>query len=257
MSELVFDGSVLLKNPELVLFDKDGTLVDLHHYWVSMIRIRSEKIIERWFSEHKDQRELEFFFMDAMGVELATGRMKPDGPVGVKPRPYIVKLVTSAICMYGCDTTDDQVEALFFEVDQWTSEQILPLLKLLPGVLVFLERLQECGIATAVVSSDITSRVRLAMQMLDLDRFFLDIVGGDAVINNKPAPDMVLDMIKKHRCSPDKVVVIGDHPVDIRMGEAAGAGVNIGVLTGLSGREAFKGLNCTVIPDLNSIGVES
>ena len=34
--------------------------------------------------------EIQNHLIDVMGVNLETGQMKPDGPVGVKPRPFNV-----------------------------------------------------------------------------------------------------------------------------------------------------------------------
>jgi len=52
-----------------------------------------------------------------------------------------------------------------------------------------------------------------------------------------------------------RAVVIGDHPVDIKMGKAAKVGCNIGVLTGLSNADLFSDLDCFVVESLENIGV--
>ena len=39
--QLQINGEVVHAAPEVVLFDKDGTIIDIHHYWTSMVRIRS------------------------------------------------------------------------------------------------------------------------------------------------------------------------------------------------------------------------
>ena len=35
-----------------VIFDKDGTLIDIHHYWVSIIKIRASLIANKWFKKN-------------------------------------------------------------------------------------------------------------------------------------------------------------------------------------------------------------
>lgn len=255
MSEILINGKTVFKDPEVILFDKDGTLIDIHHYWVSMIKIRSSLIAKRWFAKHPDIKNIELILCDVMGVDINTGKMKPEGPVGVKPRSFIVNVASDMVRYKGVNIVNDEMESLFIEVDQKTSEDILPLLKLLPGAITLLESLKKCDIATAIVSTDITSRARLSIEALKLNHLFDDIIGGDSVKNTKPSPDLALAALNKSQYNANKTIVIGDHPVDINMGVSANVGLNIGVLTGLSEIKSFEGLECEVIPNLTNIEV--
>jgi len=38
----------VIKDVQLVVFDKDGTLTDVHTYWVNMIKFRAELIIKNY-----------------------------------------------------------------------------------------------------------------------------------------------------------------------------------------------------------------
>jgi len=256
MSQLIIDGKTILENIKLVLFDKDGTLIDIHHYWASMIRIRAALISQRLFPE-AERAGIVDALVNAMGVDLKTGRMKPNGPVGIKPRPYIVNVAADVVRNNGCEFSNEEMESVFVEVDEQTSKDMLPLLKLLPGVEDLLTQLKECGIAAAIVSTDITSRARKAITALELDHFFTVILGGDSVAHTKPSPDLVELALQDLQYSVSDVAVVGDHPVDIEMGKNAGVGVNIGVLTGIAASEAFTELECNVISDLRAIEVRS
>lgn len=254
-SRILIDGEVVHASPKVVLFDKDGTLIDIHHYWASMIHLRSERIVQHWFPTATDQLNIKNTLVDAMGVDLQTGRMKPNGPVGIKPRPFIVAVAADIVRSKGGDVSDDDMESLFAEVDQVTSADMLPLLKVLPGVEELLKKLQQCGIQSVVVSTDITSRARKAMEVLQLNQYFSEIIGGDLVENTKPAPELAELALERVNCKAVSAVVIGDHPVDIQMGHSAAINTNIGVLTGLSVSTAFTGQNCHVVSDLESIKV--
>jgi len=255
MSQILANGIPIQQNIKLVLFDKDGTLIDIHHYWASMIKIRASKIIERWFSSTENSHLIQQSLITAMGVNLETNRMKPEGPVGVKPRAYIVKVATQIVKDNGIQITNADMENLFSDVDSQTSLNLKPLLILLPGVLPLLQKLKTCKISMAVVSTDITSRTRKSMQVLELDDFFCKIIGGDEVANTKPAPDLAELVMQTKNYSPAETMVIGDHPVDIEMGESAGILTNIGVLTGLSDKSRFNNYECITIPDLTAIEV--
>lgn len=256
MTALYADGLLLLERPEIALIDKDGTLIDIHHYWTSMIRLRAQLIIEQWFAGRADAEHVEQRLIDAMGVDLESGRMKPEGPVGVKSRPFIVGVAATTVRESGVVMDDSRMEALFTVIDQRTITDLRPLLRLLPGVRDFLEALRAHGIAAAVVSTDITSRAKAAMHALDIAHYFETIVGGDAVAYTKPAPDLAQAALASGGYSASHAVVIGDHPVDIRMGHNAGCAANLAVLTGLSSGDAFAGLTCLLVPDLTHVTVE-
>lgn len=253
--KILIDGKVVHTSPKIVLFDKDGTLIDIHHYWASMIRIRAEKITKQWFASVVNTQKIKNDLLSAMGIDLHSGRIKSDGPVGIKPRSFIVNVAADIVRNEGCDITNIQMEKLFAEVDDATSYELLPLLKVLPGVESLLSKLQQSGIQSIVVSTDITSRAQKAMEVLKLNHYFTEIIGGDQVENTKPASDLADLALARANCPAESAIVIGDHPVDILMGENAGIDLNIGVLTGLSDLSAFKEHKCYVVSDLQSIEV--
>jgi len=255
MSDLYVNGISKIENLELVLFDKDGTLIDVHHYWVSMIKIRSNLIVKRWFELHDTPRTVEAKLSDAMGVDLEVNRIKHQGPVGIKPRHFIVNLAADIVRANSVNISNKDMEELFLEVDKRTSENLLPLLRLLPGVEMLLKQLKDCDVSAAIVSNDITSRTKIAMNLLGIKHYFCSILGGDAVENTKPSPDLAELTMKQGTYSLEHTVVVGDHPVDIEMGLNAGITTNIGVLTGLSSQAVFDDFVCTVVKDLRAIEV--
>ncbi len=93
--------------------------------------------------------------------------------------------------------------------------------RLYPGVKETLEMLHGYSVGTIT-----TRRRKVAHLMLGLgriDRHFTAIVGGDEVSRPKPHPDLVQRACKALRVTPSESVAIGDSPVDILAGRAAGA----------------------------------
>jgi len=254
-AKILVGNEVIHQSPKAVLFDKDGTLIDIHHYWASMIHIRSERIVDKWFSAAFDKQMIKNRLVTGMGVDLVLNKIRSTGPVGVKSRKFIVDLVVNIIRSDGRMVSSDDIERLFVDVDVETSEDMLPLLRVLPGVEDILINLSRANIYSMIVSTDITVRARKAMQVLGLDGYFVEIFGGDLVENTKPASDIAELALNSVNCAAESAVVIGDHPVDILMGENAGIKVNVGVLTGLSDITTFKNLKCTLVSDLEKISV--
>lgn len=244
----------ILAGCEAVLFDKDGTIVDVHHYWASMIRLRATLLAERFLGGN-DVSALAEPLVEAMGVDGATGRMKPDGPVGVQPRPVIVAIAGEALRQAGAAVGDAEVEQTFLEVDRLTEHDIAPLIRVLPGVVDFLRVLRSAGVLTAIVTTDLSTRARTSLQAVDLLDSFDHVVGGDQVLRTKPAADLALAAVDELGVDVAKAVAVGDHPVDIGMAVAAGCGAAVGVLTGLADQHVFHGECCFVVPDLTHLSV--
>lgn len=256
MIDLLVNGQVVLRGVELILLDKDGTLIDIHHYWGSMIRRRAATIVDRLFADQPIGQQVSDTLVDALGFDQISGRMKSDGPVGVKPRGFIVNVARRITADYGVKIDAAAMEDLFQQVDRMTAADPEPLLRLLPGVTEFLDTCRQNQVQVAVVSADKTERVRLALKTLQIDQYFAEVVGGDQVENGKPAPDPARMAMELCGVPAWKTASVGDHPVDIEMGIRASIPCNIGVLTGLGSRSDFMQQPCHMIQSLQQLTLQ-
>ncbi len=256
MIDLLADGQVVLQGVKLILLDKDGTLIDIHHYWGSMIKKRAIAIIDRWFDDRSDQAKIANGIIDKLGFDLQSNHMKPEGPVGVKPRRIVVETAQQVIETNGVNKSLEEVEDLFKLVDEDTAENITSFLKLLPGVKDFLVNCQNNNVTLAVVSADLTERVRLALATLKIDQYFAEIVGGDLVPCGKPAPDSARKALELCQLSVWQTASIGDHPVDMEMGIRASIPCNIAVLTGLGQPSDFQEQPCYIVKSLQQLKLQ-
>ena len=105
--ELIIDGAVL-SNVGLVVFDKDGTLIDVHAYWTNMVRLRSDIMGRRLNLSRKEVTGL----MEAMGVDVTRMRVKRTGPVGIQQRDVVLRAGADYLASSGFgDQTNELVEA--------------------------------------------------------------------------------------------------------------------------------------------------
>lgn len=93
-------------------------------------------------------------------------------------------------------------------------------LPLYPGVEETLAALADRPVGTMTTRRRETARRML--RRAGLDRHFAAIVGGDEVARPKPNPDLVLHAARAVGRPPKACTVVGDAPVDVQAGRAAG-----------------------------------
>lgn len=89
-----------------------------------------------------------------------------------------------------------------------------------PGVAEALDELAALGVRLAVVTN---KGGRLATKLLDalgLSARFACVIGGDTVARGKPAPDPILEMVR--RCGGGRAAFVGDSTFDVAAAHAAG-----------------------------------
>lgn len=108
------------------------------------------------------------------------------------------------------------------------------MIKPFPGVPTLLARLQERGCQLGIVTSRHQWGADWSVEILGLDGCFGVVCGVEATSKHKPDAEPALFALQKLGISPDEAVFVGDAPVDIACGKAAGM-ATIGVGWGVAG----------------------
>ncbi|MBI3801175.1 MAG: HAD family hydrolase [Deltaproteobacteria bacterium] len=106
----------------------------------------------------------------------------------------------------------------------------------IPGSVELLRDLHAQGLRLGIATS--SGRALPFLDRWDVRHLFSGIVGREDVESRKPHPEPVLKCLGHLQLEPREVVYIGDSPIDIRAGKAAGA-YTVGVLTGTSPHEVL------------------
>ena len=101
--------------------------------------------------------------------------------------------------------------------------------ELFEGVREMFSALRERKIGTGIVTRNCWDAVRVVFP--DIRSFCDTVVTREAAIRVKPHPDHILLALKILHSRPEEAAMVGDHPMDIRIGKDVGA-YTIGVLTG-------------------------
>ena len=81
----------------LIIFDKDGTLINFTATWVPLIRKRVAFLLKRLGRDG----ELEAFLLKSWGIDPISGRVDPRGPCPVSPRSDEIIIGTMALYQHG------------------------------------------------------------------------------------------------------------------------------------------------------------
>jgi len=221
---------------DLVIFDKDGTLMDLYHYWSQMVGLRAEFICQELGLDAKHYDNLLY----GMGVDSKVGKLRPEGPVGLKKRDIVLQAAVDYLTSAGYPDTHDLCFEAFKEVDRFSSENLKRFIRSIDGANDIVNTLSENGCKIAIATTDVTERAKLAMEFLGIANKIDFIVGADMVSNSKPDPEMINVILNTLNIDKSNTAMVGDAITDVQLGINADLKASIGVLTGLSSYDQLK-----------------
>ena len=249
-AELIIDGSVL-SDVGLVVFDKDGTLMDVHAYWANMVRWRCEILGRRLSLCAKDIAGL----MDAMGVDVAHMRVKRAGPVGIKQRDVVLRAGMDYLESSGFGNQTNALVDAFAETDRTSMARLDELIQPIEGLRALVDSLTTCGCRIAVATTDRTDRAMLALRHLKIASSIDFVAGADMVQAPKPSPDILHLICARLDISVEHTVMVGDSVSDVQAGVNAGCQAAVGVTSGLTEAHELGEVTPLVVSSIASIAV--
>jgi phosphoglycolate phosphatase len=197
------------KKIELVLFDLDGTLLTLN------------------FNSEQTRKELHRFYHRAFGLDIHF-------------KPVLQRISKAEKIIEGRSGRKKALEATARANNILISGEKAALdgSVLLPHSKSVLKTLRGNRIKTGVFSRTARNVVKAALKKHGLMGFDV-VVAREDTSKTKPNPEPVLLALDKLKIHPEKCLVVGDHPFDIRSGKMAHART-AGVLTGYAPKKDLK-----------------
>jgi phosphoglycolate phosphatase len=93
---------------------------------------------------------------------------------------------------------------------------------LMPGTREALDVLHGDGILLGLVTNKPQRFIETVLDHFGLSALFGVVIGGDAGVPKKPAPDMLLAALEQFGVAPADAVMVGDSPADVDSARAAG-----------------------------------
>jgi phosphoglycolate phosphatase len=224
-----------MKNIKAILFDKDGTLIDFEATWGPV----NQQI--GLMASGGDEAKAKLI-LDRCGVDAATGKTRPESPLAIAAADEIAHALIEAGSRLSKTALVDKLHALF----AGAARSAVPLTDL-PKLFAILK---SQGFILGVASSDSAEAVTATIQTLYIESFVDFQCGYDSGFGAKPQPGMIHAFCAALGLKPHQVAMVGDSTHDLGMGNAAGAGLKIGVLTGTGIRETLQPLADVLIPSI-------
>ncbi|MDD9810333.1 MAG: HAD family hydrolase [Gammaproteobacteria bacterium] len=239
-----------------ILFDKDGTLVDFNRTWLQPYR-RAAAYLQSRFGADADADEL----LARGGFVAESNTWRPDSPLASGSNAGIFDCWAAVIGAPITGETLRAVEAIL----KLPPDGYAPAVDDLAGLLV---ELRACdgdggdgddgdgdgggddgdgggdgdagdddggtggGIKFGLATMDIAANAERMLRAAGVAQLFDFVCGADSGYGVKPAPGMARAFCDTCNLAAAQVMVVGDSPKDLVMGENAGAAFSVGVLTG-------------------------
>lgn len=125
----------------------------------------------------------------------------------------------------GCD--EAELDVLHRRLLDYYEAHMTVLTAPYPGALDALDELAAAGVTVAVVTNKLEGYARTVLDALGVTARFATLIGGDTLGpgRGKPAPDPILEMIRRCDGEVATTAFVGDSVYDVRSAKAAGVPV--------------------------------
>ena len=229
-----YHGNSCWENCEALLFDKDGTLVNFKLMWLNWCHEMIEVLKNDYNPEAVES------CLSVWGVDLALGRIEPDGFLAIGSREELQQSLADRMKDAGlCEAGPE--EAIWKAMHcAYRSVEEKKLVQPIDGIPETIAELHRRGYKLAVVTTDDTVKAEENLLTIGLSEYFSTVIGCDRVKHCKPAPDLVFEACRLLNVESSRCAVIGDTAADMLMGKAASTACNIGVASGVTSPEALS-----------------
>ncbi len=226
-------------SPALVIFDKDGTLIDFHAMWGGWIAEVGERLEATTKLPVRDR------LFAVMKFDPVSGKVS-DGPLAGTTMENIRRLTVKTLHDSGLAT--DAVETAMRAA--WRLPDPVALAQPLADLPMLFGKLRQRGAKVAVATIDDRAPTQATFDGLGVASLIDALVCADDGLPLKPAPDMILSLCQMLGVTPAQAAMVGDSTQDLQMARAAGVGLAVGVSSGVTPAETLKPLADIVLPSI-------
>lgn len=222
-----------------LLFDKDGTLIDIHASWLQPIKDSAALV-----AKHAGRPELANQLLIDGGYHSDSDSWTNDSIIAFETTEAMLECWSRL-------TSPALIQSLLPQFQGLISsalDKAEPVVKDIEPLFESLAKHYTLGVA----SMDDEHNVKQTLQSIRLYDSIDFYCGADSGFGHKPGTGMLHAFCKHASLSPENIAVIGDASHDLKMANAAGA-VAIAVLSGASNEEALADYADYVFTDIGEL----
>lgn len=219
----------VLDGIDLVVFDKDGTLISFEGMWAGWARQLGSRL------EIATRRPVAGDVFAAIGYDPVEDRVLPGGLLAAGTMAGIEERV-AAVLRRWCPSVAAARRIL---AEAWFEPDPVELAIPLADLTGLFEALRATGRRIAVATTDDRRPTEATLAGLGLAASVDAVVCGDDDGPIKPDPAVLHDLARRVGVRVERTAMVGDTPADLEMARAAGAGRSIGVASGVSAPAAL------------------
>ena len=193
-----------LENIETVLFDKDGTFIDLHFFWGKMTEMRALEVIKKF-----NLTESHFApICEILGYDINSKKMYPDGITALYSRIKIIEIFRNKLEELGINATETEITDLFNIVANEFYKEIEKYTKPIDEAIELIKKLHSMGIKLGIVTSDSVESTKLTLKKYSWENLFDVVIGRESSTETKESGIPTKMALKKLNANPATTIMI-------------------------------------------------
>ncbi len=236
---------------DLIIFDKDGTLIEFQHLWAA----KTVEAIERLVGELGEDGTLRADLYRSFGYAAQTQKLAADSPMVVAANFKLILIAATVLYQHGHGWLEAEMLAEQHFAPVMSEPPKLDMLHPVTDLPRLFKSLRQAGVRIAVITSDDTAPTEATLNLLGIRQHVGFIACADSQYPAKPNPQAIWAACELWQFDPKRVVMVGDSTTDLETGRRAGLGLRVGVLTGVMGRETLAALASVVLSSIQEIRI--
>lgn len=238
-----------INNIDTILFDKDGTFIDLHSFWGKITELRILEILKIYDIDNSYFNELCLF----LGYDTKAKKMLSNGITAIYSRNIIIEKLNQKLKEITNLSNPNEIELIFDNITKEFNTDMFNFINPIDSAIDFIKKMYSKGIKLGIVTSDSVETTILTLEYFNLKHVFKTIIGRESSNFTKESGEPTKLALKNLNSTSETALMIGDTKSDYISAKKAGIQKVILTATGQEPLEELKKITPCVIYSLKEI----